>query len=203
MDNYDISATLAPKSDQLNADDLIAGPMTITITDVKVGTGDQPVSIFFKEGTRPYKPCKSMRRVLALAWGTDGRKYIGERLTLFRDPKAKFGKDEVGGIRISHVSGIAGESMVVMLTVSQGKKAPFIVKKIVDLIQKDIERGKIATHEISSDDMAAAEMIAANGTAAFKNWYTSLAEDQQAYYAPAKKALWEMAKVADTEGGIV
>lgn len=189
-DTYDISKTLAPKSDQLNADDLIAGPMTITITDVKVGTGDQPVSIFFKEGTRPYKPCKSMRRALAFVWGTDSRKYIGQSLVLFRDNNAMFGGEKVGGIRISHATGINCDTPIQM-TVSKGKRSVFVLKKLS--IQKDTDR------EISADDMAAAEMIAMNGTAAFKEWYTSLAEDQQAYYAPAKKALWEMAKVADTE----
>jgi hypothetical protein len=37
--------TIIPKSDQLNADDLIGGPRTITITGVKAGTPEQPVTI--------------------------------------------------------------------------------------------------------------------------------------------------------------
>ena len=38
----DLSRTVAPKSDQLNADDLIAGPRTIVVTAVKLVVEDQP-----------------------------------------------------------------------------------------------------------------------------------------------------------------
>jgi len=73
----DIAATCAPKSDQLNADDLIAGPRTITITAVKLSAEDQPVSIHFQgDDGKPWKPCKSMRRVLMRAWGADGSQYL-------------------------------------------------------------------------------------------------------------------------------
>ena len=43
-ESIDISKTIAPKSDQLNADDLIAGPKTITVTGVKLVAEDQPVA---------------------------------------------------------------------------------------------------------------------------------------------------------------
>ena len=77
--NLDISKTIAPKSEQLNADDLIAGPRTITVTSVKLVAEDQPVAIHFAgdEG-KPHKPCKSMRRVLVRAWGADGRSTSAE-----------------------------------------------------------------------------------------------------------------------------
>jgi hypothetical protein len=39
----DISDTLAPNSDQLDAVDLIGGPRTFTITDVTKGNAEQPV----------------------------------------------------------------------------------------------------------------------------------------------------------------
>ena len=61
----DVGMTIAPKSDQLNADDLINGPMTITITAVKArpGSSEQPIQISFDgDGGKPYLPCKSMRR---------------------------------------------------------------------------------------------------------------------------------------------
>jgi hypothetical protein len=68
-----LNATIIPKSDQLNADDLISGPRTIKITAVESGSAEQPVSIQYHGGTgRPYKPSKSMRRVLVAMWGTDG-----------------------------------------------------------------------------------------------------------------------------------
>lgn len=62
----DLTATIKPKSDQLNADDLIAGPKTITVTGVKLVAEDQPVAISFHgDDGKPYKPCKSMRREVA------------------------------------------------------------------------------------------------------------------------------------------
>jgi hypothetical protein len=53
--------TITPKSDQLNADDMITGPITVTITGVRRGDKDQPVVIDIDGGYQPYKPCKSMR----------------------------------------------------------------------------------------------------------------------------------------------
>ncbi len=46
----DLTKTVEPKSDQLNADDLIAGPRTITITRVTASdTPEQPVSVWWRE----------------------------------------------------------------------------------------------------------------------------------------------------------
>src|SRR3546814_10205634 len=75
----DLRDTIVPKSDQLNAEQLLGGPITITVTDVKRGGGEeQPVVIHYEgEGGRPYKPCKSMRKVLVFAWGSDGGAWIG------------------------------------------------------------------------------------------------------------------------------
>ncbi len=128
----DLSTTIDPKSDQLNSDDLIAGPRTITVTRVVGNSGkDQPVSIFF-EGDRgkPYMPCKSMRRVLVHLWGKDGSSYAGKSMTLYRDPSVKFGGIEVGGIRISHMSHIEAD-VSLMLTSTRGKRDPYSVRKLV------------------------------------------------------------------------
>lgn len=129
----DMSATIAPKSDQLNADDLISGPVTVTITGVSRGDTDQPVNIAtaeFSDG-RPYKPCKSMRRVMVAAWGPDASAYIGRRMTLYREPAVRFGGQDVGGIRISHMSHIE-KRLTVALTVTRGKRAPFTVEPLAD-----------------------------------------------------------------------
>ncbi len=128
----DLSQTIDPKSDQINADDLIAGPRTITVTRV-VGNSDkdQPVSIFFEgDKGKPYKPCKSMRRVLVHLWGNDGGTYAGRSMTLVRDPKVKFGGIEVGGVRISHMSHIDTDTQL-MLTSTRGKRDPYSVRKLV------------------------------------------------------------------------
>lgn len=125
----DLTPTIVPKSDQINADDLIGRTMTIEITKVSVSVDPtQPVSINFKgDNGKPYKPCKSMRRVLVSVWGGDGNAYIGRKLTLYRDDKVTFGKDTVGGIRISHMSHIA-KPTTLALTATRGSRKPFTVQ---------------------------------------------------------------------------
>src|SRR4051812_13383835 len=104
----DLAKTIAPRSDQMNADDMLAGPRTITITDVRGSDSpEQPVSVHFEgDDGKPYKPCKSMRRVMVHCWGPDGNTYAGRRLTLYCDQNVQFGGIKVGGIRISHMSHI-------------------------------------------------------------------------------------------------
>lgn len=127
----DMRQTIIPKSDQLNADDLIAGEMTIKITGVTIRGGqEQPVSIHFEgDNGKPYKACKSMCRVLVNAWGPDSAKYVGRSMTLYRDPTVKWAGMEVGGIRISHMSDIQGNQSMA-LTVTRGSKKPYIVKPL-------------------------------------------------------------------------
>lgn len=123
----DLSKTVAPKSDQLNADDLISGPKIITVTAVKLVAEDQPVAIHFQgDDGKPYKPCKSMRRVLIRAWGPDGAKYVGRAMTLFLDEAVRFGGAAVGGIRISHLSHI-DKPITMALTVTRANKKAFTV----------------------------------------------------------------------------
>jgi len=128
----DMASAIIPKSDQLNADDLLAGPITIKITGVTVKGGqEQPVSIHFEgDDGKPYKSCKSMNRVLVTAWGPDSSKYVGRSLTLYCDPKVKWGGMEVGGIRISHMSDI-DSPLTLALTVTRANKKPYTVKPLV------------------------------------------------------------------------
>jgi hypothetical protein len=127
----DMSAAIIPRSDQKNADDFLAGPMTITITGVTIRGGqEQPVSINFDgdEG-KPYKPCKSMSRMLVYAWGPDAKQYIGRSMTLYCDPSVRWAGMEVGGIRISHLSHIDGP-ITKNLTVTKGNKKPYTVRPL-------------------------------------------------------------------------
>ncbi len=127
----DMSSVIVPKSDQINADDLISGPMTITITGVAIRGGqEQPVSVSFDDSKKVFRPCKSMCRVMVNAWGPDASKYVGKSLTLYRDPAVTWGALAVGGIRISHMTGIERD-IVMALTEKKGSRKPFIVKPLV------------------------------------------------------------------------
>jgi hypothetical protein len=126
----DITRTVEPKSDQLNYDDVASTPLTITVTEVKAGGPEQPVELHNSEYPgRPYKPGKSMRRVLIAAWGTEASAYVGRRITLYGDPTIKFGKDAVGGIRIRALSHLT-EPLTVALTVTRGSRKPFTVQPL-------------------------------------------------------------------------
>jgi hypothetical protein len=124
----DISDTIQAKSDQLNADDLIGREfIDILITATKRDATEQPVSLSYQgDNGKPYKPCLSMRRVLVYAWGKDSSNYVGRTLRLYRDPSIKWGKEEVGGLRISHLSHMKAP-LTVPLTVKQGTKKMFTV----------------------------------------------------------------------------
>lgn len=123
----DMTNSIVPKSDQINADDLMTGPITVTVAKVSAGSAEQPVDVHLVEFPgRAFRPSKSMRRVMVAAWGAETSVYTGHRLTLYRDPKIRFGKDEVGGIRISHMSHI-DKSLKIALTVTRGRREAFSV----------------------------------------------------------------------------
>lgn len=124
----DMSRFVEAKSDQLNADDLIGAPRTITITRVTGSDGDQPVSIHY-EGDGG-KPCKTMRRVLLAIWGRNASDYVGRSMTIYRDDSVTFGGLNVGGIRISHMSHIDKKTVVVVMK-TKGKKAGIEINPLV------------------------------------------------------------------------
>lgn len=127
-ESLNLRDTITPKSDQINADDLMGVEKTITVTGVKRGSADQPVSIHYEgDDGRPYKPCKSMRRVLITCWGDDGHAWVGGSMRLYCDPDVKWGGVKVGGIRISHLTGI-DRTMHLALTATKGKREPYKVE---------------------------------------------------------------------------
>ena len=127
----DMRTTVIPKSDQLNADSLIGQTKTIKVTKVSLlAEADQPIAIGFEgDDSKPYKPCKSMRRVLVNIWGPDGNAYIGRSMTIYRDDKVMFGGAAVGGIRISHMSHI-DNPVTMALTVTRANRKPFTVQPL-------------------------------------------------------------------------
>lgn len=127
----DLTDSIAPTSDQLDAVDLLGGPRTFTIASISAGNGEQPVNIHLAEFPRVWRPGKSMRRVLVAAWGPETSVYVGRRVRLYCDPDVIFGKDRVGGTRISHLSHI-GKALSVPLLVSRGKSAIFTVQPLAE-----------------------------------------------------------------------
>lgn len=126
----DIAETTAPRSDQQNYDDYLGGSKVVTVTEVKAGTVEQPVEIHLAEYPgRPYKPSKSMRRVLVQAWGSDSSPWSGRQLELYGDPTVRFGGTATGGIKISRLSHI-DKPVSVNLTVTRGKRAPHTVQPL-------------------------------------------------------------------------
>jgi hypothetical protein len=77
-----------------------------------------------------------MRRVLVAAWGRESSAYVGRQLELFGDPEVTFGRDKVGGIKISRMSHI-DKRLSVALTVTRGKRAPYVVNPLPDLPAQD------------------------------------------------------------------
>lgn len=155
----DMRAVLMPKSDQINADDLVGGPITITIREVRITAGqEQPVSIYFEGSDKAFRPCKTMGRALMEMWGPDAGKYIGHSLTLYRDPTVKFGKDAVGGVRISHATGIT-ERKVMMLTATRGQRKPHAVLPLEMNVANDTVSPNVLTIDRARAEIEAAASL--------------------------------------------
>lgn len=134
-DDVDLTDTIIARADQLNADDLISGPITVQITSVSKVSKDQPIVIGISGGRQPYKPCKTMRRILVDVWGTKGQEYVGKYLTLYRNPDVLFGGEKVGGIEISHMSGLT-RPRELTLAVTRGKKKKYVVQPLKDIVSE-------------------------------------------------------------------
>lgn len=140
----DMTESIAPRSDQINADDLIAGPATYTVREVIAGKAESPFDFLLVETNRAYRPSKTMRRVIVNAWGAEAANYAGRRLTLYREPSIMFGGQRVGGIRISHMSHIDGPQEV-LAQVTRGKREKFIVQPLGELSRADQLRAEWRT----------------------------------------------------------
>jgi len=155
--NIDISTTLKAKSDQLNADDLIGGPTTVRIRDVKNTGGDQPVSVFYEgDNGKPWKPAKAALRCLALLWGANAAKWLGMSLTLYRDETVTWAGVAVGGIRVSHMEGLASERTL-HISKAKGKKEPVVVKPLKVEGASKAEKYRARLFEVAEDPDLSAE----------------------------------------------
>lgn len=120
----DFLGTTMAKSDQINAADLLGGPLVCQITDIQMtGAVDQPISIFVDSHPQPWKPSKTSRRVLAACWSdTDPSEWVGRYVVLYNDPTVMWAGKAEGGIRTSHMSHIDGKKTI-MVNATRGKKA--------------------------------------------------------------------------------
>jgi hypothetical protein len=164
----DISDTLAPNSDQLDAVDLLGGARIFTIEKVSKGNAEQPVQIHLAGFPRPWRPGKSMRRVLVACWGPDASQYVGRRVELFCDNDVQFGGKSVGGTRIKRMSHIDGPKKTPLL-VTRGKSAIYTVEPLSDAP---------AAEPVPTE----ADVQASTDTETLRSWW------QHAHLQPAIKA---------------
>jgi len=197
----DLSETITPKSDQLNADDLIAGPLDITITDVTKGSREQPAIIHYEgEAGRPYRPCKSMRRVLVGMWGKDGKAYVGKTLRLFRDDSVKFGGDIVGGIRISHASHIDAP-FPILLTTTRAKRTQYTVQPLPRPSAQPFTTAPVGDDRLQYLHEQGQE-CAAIGTEALREFWRKLNAAERAALTPELEKWKQCAAQADAAAEI-
>lgn len=170
-----IDMAIEPKSDQINFDDFLIKTKNITVTNVtSTGNNDdqQPISVHFEgDNGKPYKPCKSMRRVMVWVWGDDPKKYKGKTMTLYGDHDVIWGGKKVGGIRISHMSHMDKETMV-----------PLSASKTKRLLYR-VEPFKVDNNSFEEDDYPElyirAQAQAGQGLATYQNFFMSLTDDDK------------------------
>jgi len=130
MDDFDFSDAIKSKSDQLNADDLAGGPITVQITGARRGNAEQPAIFELNGGHQPWKPCKtSLRLIAACTSSTKASALVGRWVRLYCDPDVRFGGKTVGGIRMDGMSGLS-RPVTANLTFTRGKKKPHRVAPI-------------------------------------------------------------------------
>lgn len=155
-DDKTFLATCEPDSTQINADDLIGGPVTATIARVVVRTpsgkkGDQPVDVHLSGHDRPWRPCKTMRRLLIEVWGLPVAGWVGRLITLYRhDGIRSPDGGTTAGIRISAMSGIDAPRNI-SLTEMRGVKRIWTVRPIdVDPLAAAMTATRITETEVDA-----------------------------------------------------
>lgn len=184
----DISPYTEAKSDQLNADDLIGRALNIKITNVSGDEDSKTISVHYEgDGGKPWKPCKSMLRVLVFCWGNDAKDWVGKSVRLFRDPEVMYAGVKVGGIRVSHVSHIDAQRKLA-LTARRGAKAAYKVEPLT--IKED---------EVLSPEMiyAIGEEAADRGTENYKAWFLAMSNDEKAALGDKHEELKKRAQEVD------
>jgi hypothetical protein len=158
--SVDIGSTLAAKSDQLDAIELIH-PRTIRVRAVTAGSKEQPINVWFDgDDDRPFRPSKTVRRLLCAAWGTNGADWVGRSMTIYNDPTVRYGGIEVGGVRVSHVSHISAP-IKAMLPVTRGKFKEHVILPLKAEVRsvKPAERPPLDLAPPTESDAVLADLI--------------------------------------------
>ena len=183
----EVDEWLKPKSDQLNADDLIGGKRVIRIRKVKITkTGKQDGTIWFDgDDNKPWKPCVTMGRIMRGAWGLP-ENWIGKYVEIYRDPEAIYAGKKVGGIRISGLSDIDSDYET-SVTVSRSVRNTVRIKKITVAAQPEIPA------ELLKDGLNAAS----KGAVEFVKWRDALPADKKEQMRPYNGVWSSQAKAVD------
>jgi len=167
MDDHDgFAESLMAKSDQINAADLMGGPITIQIAGLKVKNSEvQKWTMRLDGNDKFYRPCLGMRRLIAEVWGGP-KNYAGGSMTLFREGDTVYGGKEVGGIRISHMTGIDAP-VEITVPIRRGVMRTYVVKPL----KVAAPTPPPATAPDNAFNLA--HDAASKGTAAFTAWWNS------------------------------
>jgi hypothetical protein len=114
--------TIEKKTDQLNYEDFLGGVTRIvTIAGVKAGTKEQQYDIAIEGDQRVWRPAVTVLKLLVAAWSDEATLWTGRSAELYGDPDITFGRDKVGGIRVSRLSHIDAP-VTANLTETRGKR---------------------------------------------------------------------------------
>ncbi len=131
--------TIEKKTDQLNYEDFLGGvTRVVTVAGVKAGTKEQQYDIAIEGDARAWRPAVTVLKILVAAWGDDAAEWVGRRAELYGDPDVTFGRDRVGGIRVSRLSHIAGP-LSVNLTETRGKRKKHTVDPLPEALKPPAE----------------------------------------------------------------
>jgi hypothetical protein len=156
--------TIEKKTDQLNYEDFLGGiTRMVTIAGVKAGTKEQQYDVAIEGDPRVWRPAVTVLKLLVAAWGDDAKEWAGRRAVLYGDPEIMFGRDKVGGIRVSHLSHI-DTPVVASLTETRGRRKTHTVQPLTPDAQiaylraewqeADPERRKAIEAEVAALDKA-------------------------------------------------
>ena len=158
-----IQRVIEVRSDQINADDIIPGkPIDVVLTgEIRTTTVNGVWQLEIETiNSKLYRPSKGMATVLVRVLGEDELNWRGRVVRLFKDETVKFGGEKVGGVRISHVSGIkevsGGHSMTFM---SRGRaKKKFVVEEIYNLTAESFRKRMCEAVSVEELDGVASEL---------------------------------------------